>query len=134
MAAALPRLARIVNGWQMNIETMGVYGNSYVKRAIVAMIGIGVNAADDAVHPLAMNDADGDPFDGNPDYVLRYDADEHWPSRADAAPVRPSQGRPHRGVEPSGGAEGVSRSSWPSNASCSARSTASLRPETPSLR
>lgn len=97
MAAALPRLARIVNGWQMNIETMGVYGNSHVKRAIVAMIGLGVNAADDAVHPLAMTDADGDPFDGDTDYVLRFDADERWPTRADAAPVRPSQGRPHRG-------------------------------------
>ena len=35
MQEAIPRMANIVNGWQMNIETMGVYGNSYVKRAVV---------------------------------------------------------------------------------------------------
>lgn len=75
MGAALPRIARVVDGWQMNIETMGVYGNSYVKRAIVAMVGLGANAAEDAVYPLAMVDADGEAFDGNRDYVLRFEAD-----------------------------------------------------------
>ncbi len=76
MTAMLPRLANVVNGWQMNIDTMGVYGNFYVKRAIVAMVGLGANAAEDAVYPLAMADADGDAFDGATDYVLRFAADE----------------------------------------------------------
>ena len=70
---ALPRLAKVVNGWQMNIDTMGVYGNFYVKRAVVAMIGLGANAAEDAVYPVLMADADGNALTGDNDYVLHFD-------------------------------------------------------------
>ncbi len=82
MAAALPKLANVVNGWQMNVETMGVYGNSYMKRAIVTKVGLGANAAEDAVYPLALADADGNPFDGANDYVLRFEADQMPPVQA----------------------------------------------------
>ena len=34
-------LARVVNQWSMNTDTMGVYGNYYLKRAIIAQVGIG---------------------------------------------------------------------------------------------
>ena len=50
----IPRLAKVVNGWQMNIDTMGVYGNFYIKRAIVTMVGLGANSAEDAVYPILM--------------------------------------------------------------------------------
>jgi hypothetical protein len=36
MRTKLPTLARVFNGWQMNVETMGVYGDNYLKRAIIA--------------------------------------------------------------------------------------------------
>jgi hypothetical protein len=78
---AFPRLAKVVNGWQMNIDTMGVYGNFYLKRAVVAMGGLGALAAEDAVYPLLLADANGQPLTGDHDYVLHFD-------QADLPPVR----------------------------------------------
>ncbi len=82
MQEAIPRLANIVNGWQMNIETMGVYGNSYMKRAIIASLGLGSNAAEDAVYPILLTDGDGNAANGDNDYVMHFDADELPPVRS----------------------------------------------------
>lgn len=82
LAQAVPRIARVVNGWQMNIDTMGVYGNSYVKRSIVCMIGLGANSPEDAVYPVLMSDADGNPLDGANDYVIHFPADALPPVNA----------------------------------------------------
>jgi hypothetical protein len=73
MYAKLPTLARIVNGWQMNTDTMGVYGDYYLKRAIVAMVGLGANQPQDAIYPLNVADADGQPMEGSKSYVLHFD-------------------------------------------------------------
>ena len=82
MQQAFPRIADVVNGWQMNIDTMGVYGNFYVKRAIVAMVGLGANSAEDAVYPVLMADADGKPLTGDNDYMLHFDQTELPPVHA----------------------------------------------------
>src|SRR6202020_158499 len=34
-------LARVANGWSMNTDTMGVYGNYHLKRAVVIQFGLG---------------------------------------------------------------------------------------------
>jgi hypothetical protein len=71
-----PTIARVANGWQMNTDTMGVYGNYYLKRAIVAMAGLGANQVDDAIYPLNVGDADGKPVMGGSKYVLHFSKDE----------------------------------------------------------
>jgi hypothetical protein len=76
MQAKLPTLAPVTNGWQMNTDSIGVYGNYYLKRAIVSMAGLGANPPEDAVYPLAETDADGQPLDGGNDYVLHFSKDE----------------------------------------------------------
>lgn len=82
MRAKIPTLARAVNGWQMNTDTMGVYGNYYLKRAIVAMIGLGANLPEDAVYPLNIGDADGKPLTGVHQYVLHFARNEIPPVNA----------------------------------------------------
>lgn len=73
MKDKLPVMARAVNGWQISTDTVGVYGNSYLKRAMVALVGLGANQPADAVYPLASGDADGRALDGAHAYVLHFD-------------------------------------------------------------
>ncbi|MCH9004893.1 MAG: DUF1254 domain-containing protein [Proteobacteria bacterium] len=76
----IPSLAPVVNGWQMNTSAMGVYGNFYMKRAIVALIGLGANQPEDAIYPLNLSDTDGKPMEGGKRYVLHF-------SKAELPPV-----------------------------------------------
>jgi hypothetical protein len=69
----LPTIARVVNGWSMNTDTMGVYGNYYLKRAIVARLGLGANLPDDAIYPLNLVDESGKPLDGSSRYTIHFD-------------------------------------------------------------
>jgi len=69
-------LARVANGWAMNTDTMGVYGNYYLKRAIVAMVGLGANQPEDAIYPLNVADADGKPVVADHNYVLHFNKEE----------------------------------------------------------
>ncbi len=55
---------------------MGVYGNAYLKRAIIAMVGLGANPPEDAVYPLTHIDGQGNPLDAASKYVLRFEKDE----------------------------------------------------------
>jgi len=69
----VPTLARVANGWSMNTDTMGVYGNYYLKRAIVAYMGLGANLPEDAIYPMNLFDDTGKPLDGANKYVLHFD-------------------------------------------------------------
>jgi hypothetical protein len=73
--AMVSTMARISNGWSMNTDSMGVYGNFYLKRAVVAMVGLGANPPEDAIYPIAVADAAGNPIIGEKDYVQHFDAD-----------------------------------------------------------
>jgi hypothetical protein len=69
----MPTLARVANNWSMNTDTMGVYGNYYLKRAIVAQVGLGANLPEDAIYPLNLGDEEGRPLDGTHKYVLHFE-------------------------------------------------------------
>jgi len=73
-------MARVTNGWQMNTDSMGVYGNYYLKRAIVAQVGLGANQPEDAIYPLCIGDASGQPLRGENKYRMHF-------SKAELPPV-----------------------------------------------
>ena len=82
MAWKMPTLARIANGWSMNTDTMGVYGNYNLKRALVSQLGLGANLPEDAIYPLNLADADGKPLDGASNYTLHFDKGDLPPVEA----------------------------------------------------
>ena len=74
MAWKVSSLARVVNGWSMNTDTMGVYGNYYLKRAIITQLGLGANLPEDAIYPINLADDTGKPLDGANRYVLHFES------------------------------------------------------------
>ena len=73
MAWKTPTLARVVNYWSMNTDTVGVYGNYYLKRAIFTQIGLGANLPEDAIYPFNLADDTGKPLDGANKYTIHFD-------------------------------------------------------------
>jgi len=57
----------------MNTDTMGVYGNYYLKRAIITQYGLGANVPEDAVYPANLFDDRGRPLDGANKYTIHFD-------------------------------------------------------------
>ena len=78
----VPTLARVVNGWSMNTDTMGVYGNYYLKRAIVAQLVLGANLPEDAIYPQNLGDESGKPLDGVNQYAIHFDKGAFPPANA----------------------------------------------------
>jgi hypothetical protein len=82
MYEKIPTMARVVNGWSMNTDTMGVYGNYYLKRAMVTMIGLGANQVEDAIYPINLADSHGKPLTGERKYLLHFSKEELPPINA----------------------------------------------------
>jgi len=78
----VPTIARVANYWSMNTDTMGVYGNYYLKRAIVAQLGLGANLPEDAIYPLNLADETGKPLDGTNQYTIHFEKGAAPPVRA----------------------------------------------------
>ena len=78
----LPALGKIANGWVLYTEGVGVYGNSYLRRAVVACAGLGANQPEDAVYPVCIFDEAGNPLSGEKNYVLHFDRAELPPVHA----------------------------------------------------
>ncbi|MCH9733421.1 MAG: DUF1254 domain-containing protein [Actinomycetia bacterium] len=74
--AGATSLGDIIDGWASLTENMGVYGNSYFRRAVVTLVGLGANPPEDAVYPLLVTDAAGQQLSGENDYTIHFEADK----------------------------------------------------------
>jgi len=72
MEWAMPTLARVANHWSINANVMGVYGNYYLKRAIITQWGLGANLPEDAIYPSSLGDEAGRPLDGANRYAIHF--------------------------------------------------------------
>jgi hypothetical protein len=75
------QMGEAINGWQVAREMMGNYGTSYLRRAFIALIGLGANVPEDAVYPISKVDSEGTPYSGSHRYVLHFDKSEIPPIR-----------------------------------------------------
>ena len=82
MAWKQPTIARVANHWSMNTDTMGVYGNYYLKRAIITQWGLGANLPEDAIYPSSLGDEAGRPLEGANKYTLHFDKGQTPPADA----------------------------------------------------
>ncbi|HEU0026628.1 MAG TPA: DUF1254 domain-containing protein [Ktedonobacterales bacterium] len=62
----------VVNGWVIP-SGLGRYGTHYLKRAAVALFGLGANLPEDAIYPTARVDGDGQPLSGQRRYCLHFE-------------------------------------------------------------
>ena len=63
-----------VNGWLYWTSDAGTYGTDYVQRAMVTLIGPGLNFPQDAVYPFSEKDEHGEKYDGaSHKYVMRFE-------------------------------------------------------------
>jgi hypothetical protein len=69
---------REVNHWKLIMNPVGTYGTDYLKRGLVAYMGLGANVVEDAIYPTALTDAQGVPFDSGKKYALQFPAGG-WP-------------------------------------------------------
>src|SRR5262249_39691375 len=76
------RAARIMNGWVMMTSPIGTYGTDYLKRALIAFMGLGATTVEDTIFPTAFTMADGSPFDSDAKYEVRFPNNGLPPARA----------------------------------------------------
>jgi hypothetical protein len=81
VAAAKNPQVKLVNGWRVE-RGLGRYGTDYPLRALVTLIGLGANLAEDAVYPMANVDGDGKALSGANRYVIHFPAGELPPANA----------------------------------------------------
>jgi hypothetical protein len=59
-------------GWSYRLDG-GAYGVNYDFRAAIANYGLGYNLPQDAIYPSLANDNEGQPLNGNNNYILRFE-------------------------------------------------------------
>ncbi len=64
-------MGELVDGWTIT-KGLGVYGNDYMKRAVVAAFGWPANLQEDAVYPYTLIDSKGEKLTGANKYTLTF--------------------------------------------------------------
>jgi hypothetical protein len=72
----------LANGWMIAIHDIGEYNVNYLQRATIAAIALGANLPADAVYPMSVATADGQPYDGANKYVMHFDKGQTPPVKA----------------------------------------------------
>merc|ERR1719150_175578 len=69
--------AKVVNKWLVNLDMMGVYGNSYLRRAVIAKSGLGAIPPEECIYLNTTDDInETEPFVGGKDWVIHFDKDK----------------------------------------------------------
>ena len=63
---------KLENGWAFTTKT-GLYGTSYLQRALITAIGLGANRPQDAVYPTSEGPDLVKKYDGAKKYVMRFE-------------------------------------------------------------
>ncbi|MFO1205921.1 MAG: DUF1254 domain-containing protein [Burkholderiales bacterium] len=63
---------KLENGWLFTTRT-GLYGTSYLQRALITAIGLGANRPEDAVYPTSEGPELLKTYDGSKKYVMRFE-------------------------------------------------------------
>ena len=79
--AAKGSLGELRNGWIIHWD-LGRYGTNYGLRAVIAWLGLGANAPEDAIFSTTRLDAGGHPLSGAGKYVLHFDKGKTPPTEA----------------------------------------------------
>ena len=80
-AAARGAIGDIRNGWTIHLD-LGRYGLNYGKRAVIASLGLGASAPEDAINPTSHLDGTGKLLNGAKKYVVHFDAGKTPPTEA----------------------------------------------------
>lgn len=76
-----PKDSLLVNGWLMH-RGLGSYGTDYMKRAMVAYMGLGANLPEDALYSSCAIDEDKNLLNGANNYVLHFEKGKTPPVNA----------------------------------------------------
>jgi hypothetical protein len=72
ISAQVANVGTVQNGWLINTQA-GVYGNDYLLRAAVTILGFGANIAEEAFYPATFTDSQGQPLSGANNYTIHFD-------------------------------------------------------------
>lgn len=68
----IPSLSHVINNWSVATDILGVYGNAYLKRAVVAMANLGTNQPQDTIYLTSNSDNEDKPLKGENKYILTF--------------------------------------------------------------